>query len=168
MSKLLYTLHLMLFFTSGLILVISLISTVILILFFLKKKKIFPRKTIIIFGASCFIFIILFYNHYYNLNYLPQGILNDSIEGPDDKYSIRTYHFDGFYGLNAKASLFNNETGEEDTIYFNWYDYDPKVIWLNEKEVRIGREELNVFEDKYDYRHDKNYKTLPSQRELHY
>ncbi|MFB1051221.1 DUF5412 family protein [Paraliobacillus sp. JSM ZJ581] len=118
-----------------------------------------------VFGASCFIFSILFYNHYKNL---PQGILNDSIERPSGKYSIRTYHIDSFYGLNVKASLFNKETGGEDTIYFNWYDYDPKVTWLSVTEVRICREELNIFEDKYDYRHAKNYKMLPLQRELHY
>ncbi|MDC3413201.1 DUF5412 family protein [Terrihalobacillus insolitus] len=75
---------------------------------------------------------------------------------------IKTYHFEGIYGRAAKATLTDLKTDEEKTIYFNDYDYDPQVIWVSNKVVKIGREKLNINKDIYNYRLDnENNRELP-------
>jgi hypothetical protein len=149
----------------------GIVSLVILLIGIFKwglKKRKFPTKRLLVFLLFPVISSVQFYNQYYNLNYLPAGELNAVFPSPNENYDIHTYHFTGIYGENSKAVLVNTETEKENTVYFNWYDYDPQVEWVNNDIVKIGREELSIHQDTYDYRHDSDsLRTLPPQRVMH-
>lgn len=165
------TLYKLVFVSFYLLLLIGISSLIILLIGVLRwklKKRAFPtrwmRTVIVLFGVTG----VLFYNLQFNLNFLPAGEQNASFPSPNGKYEVHTYHFTGMYGKNAKAVLVNTETSEKNTLYFNWYDYDPQVEWLDNDKVKIGREKLSIHQDTYDYRRDPDaFRTLPPQREMH-
>ena len=164
MNDTLYIVLFVIMFILGILTFSILLLFIIRLVFWLTKRKTFPRKSLTCLLMSIIIFLFIFYNHYYNLNYLPNGELNATIDSPDGKNRIETYHFSKIYGENAKAVLVNNDSGDRKTIYFNWYDFDPKVVWESNEEVKIGRETLNIYTDHYDYRHDENLRLMPPQR----
>lgn len=142
--------------------IISLVSIIFLVVLFVKMVKwkkgkyLFPRKTFFFTLSFLVVTGILYYNQYYNLDYLPSGEMNTNIVSPNGKYSIKTYHFTGIYGENAKAVLVDLNKNKEKTIYFNRFDYDPYVEWVTNDQVVIGEEKLNIHKDTYDYRYDPN------------
>ncbi|WP_084243193.1 DUF5412 family protein [Planomicrobium okeanokoites] len=164
MNEAFYVLMLFILFLLGLITFFLMLLLIIRVISWSQKKIDFPTKLLLSLLVSVLIFLTLFLNQYYNLNFLPKGVLNTTVSSPNGIYNIETYHFTSIYGENAKAVLVNQESGERKTIYFNWYDYDPEVIWLSNREVRIGREVLDIYNDRYDYRHDENIESLAPQR----
>lgn len=165
MNEVLYTSLLLILFLSLFITSILLLLTIIRIFSWLRRKKDFPKKLVYLLLPFLLLSLSLFLNHYYNLNSLPEGVLNAVVESPDGMNRIETYHFTGIYGANAKAVLVDQESGKRSTIYFNWYDYDPEVTWLNNRQVKIGRETLDIYDETYDYRRNKNVESLPPQRD---
>ncbi|WP_226035273.1 DUF5412 family protein [Aquibacillus saliphilus] len=168
MNETLYMFLFLLMFTMILVTAIFAVILIVGIVRGLKSKRTFPMKRLVLFLVSFSISLILFYNQYFNLDYLPAGELNASFASLDSRYEIETYHFNGIYGMNSKAVLVELETGDSKTIYFNWYDYDPMVEWVNKDTVKIGRETLNIHDGSYDYRHDPDViRILPLQRKIH-
>lgn len=165
MNDTLYQVLFFMFFIISLTTIITFIILVIRIIISCSRGRSLPQKHLFYSIILLMLSLILGYNQYFNLEYLPSGVLNATITSPNEKYVIKTYHFDGIYGDNAKAVLINLSNGDEKTIYFNHSDYDPKVEWLSDDKVKIGVEKLNIHKDTYDYRWDfESSRTLPPQR----
>ncbi|KGP70953.1 DUF5412 family protein [Pontibacillus yanchengensis] len=165
MNGTLYVVLFLSFFALILIWIISLTLLFIGLIKWIRNNRKFPSKRL---SASLIVLCIAsvqFYHQYYNLDYLPEGELNAVFPSPNENFEIHTYHFNVMYGMHAQAVLVNTKTEKENTIYFNWYDYDPSVKWIGNNNVRIGREKLSIHQDTYDFRHDPNSpRMLPRQR----
>ncbi|GAA0361027.1 DUF5412 family protein [Bacillus horti] len=140
---------------------VFLVITVIVFLLFLIKITIYTFKRNIGFPFKCS-FILLscllftsfhYYNLYNNLEYLPEGVINQSVPSPDGLHEITTYHLNS--RKSARAEVLNINTGKSKTIYYNYYDYSPYVEWISSDTVVIGRETLNIEKDTYDYRKEQ-------------
>ncbi|WP_438431546.1 DUF5412 family protein [Gorillibacterium sp. sgz500922] len=95
---------------------------------------------------------------------LPAGILNHAYRSPDRSLTIRTYHYTGYWYDKAKAVLVDNKSGKRKTVYYNAKDYSPKVEWMDESRVRIGRVTLNLAKgETFDYRKSGESTVLPDQ-----
>lgn len=135
-----------------------------LITYFIRKSP-FPRIGLIAFLLSASLVMVYAYNFYNNLDFLPKGILNQSISSPNGQYEIRTYHYTNIFSRAARAELYEKESKRTRTIYFNDYDYSPYVEWLGNNRVRIGRETLDITKnERYDYRKEQlRHTELPPQ-----
>ena len=107
------------------------------------------------------------YNLFFNLQAVPHGNLIRSIQSPHGNYVIKTYvSEDDPLSANAvRGELVDLKRQKVRTIYWNYYDQDPYVKWLNNSEVLIGRQTLNILKgDTYDWRSDDNWvRQLPRQ-----
>src|SRR5699024_3555903 len=113
------TLYMLLFYSFFILILLGTVSLIILLIEIFKwalKRRSFPKKQLLICILLLVISGVQFYNQYYNFNYLPAGELNAAFPSPNENYEIKTYHFTGVYGINAKVVLVNTETQEENTI----------------------------------------------------
>ncbi|PHS34994.1 MAG: hypothetical protein COA82_06310 [Alkaliphilus sp.] len=137
---------------------------------FANRTHIANKNHWVLFLLSVVLLSLYYYNIYCNIEFLPKGYLNQMVSSPNGELQISTYNYSGFHlGLHfraARAAVYNVDTGESKTIYFNNYDYDPYVEWMNNSKVIIGRETLDVDRDIYDFRRElKRHTKLPRQRE---
>ena len=129
------------------------------------------KKIVILLFSLLLLFILIvgfvIFHVFFSLQSVPQGELIRSIQSPDRNYVIKTYFHQGD-SLSADAvrgELVDLKRQKKKNIYWNYYDEDPYVKWLNNSEVLIGNQTLNILKgEKYDWRNDKNWsRELPKQ-----
>ncbi|TDQ41023.1 DUF5412 family protein [Aureibacillus halotolerans] len=158
MNGTLYTVLFLLFFVIAFIaIVLTVVTAKVFIKNLIKHRKAnsIPKKLVV----STIVFVcftgFLFYQQYYNLEYLPAGHYNGTFVSPEGTYEVRTYYMTVLYGEHATAILYEKESNKQKTIYFNDCDHRPSVKWLSEHEVKVGSATLNLEENEtYDFRHD--------------
>lgn len=133
--------------------ILSIIFIIKLIIYLLCKNKNFPSKILTVIIIGILVSSLYWYNFNHNINFLPEGYLNETVISPDGQREIRTYNFSGFiYYKNLKAEVVDIKTNKAKTIYYNSEKGAISVNWIDNKFVTIGEIVLNVDEDIYDYR----------------
>lgn len=148
-----------------LMVILIFLSTIVLIMIFiiklithsLHKNKDLSFKILVVIIIGIIIISIYYYNYNHNLEFLPKGYLNEIVISPNGQREIRTYNFSGFiYYKNLRAEVIDIKTNKSKTIYYNTEKGKINVKWINNNIIAIGDIILNVDEDIYDYRNNKN------------
>lgn len=168
MSNGLYTFLSIAAFIILFITTISFIFLVTKLIIRLMKKGEFPKTSLLLTVIGGLLSFLFFYNHHNNLNFLPVGYLNEpTVLSQEGSMEIRTYHYLGMFSQMSRGEVLDKSSDKGKTIYFNDYDYNPKVEWINKNIVKIGRETLDLSKNEvYDFRKDPNKmnkKKLPPQ-----
>lgn len=137
MNDTLYQVLFFMFFIISLTTIITFIILVIRIIISRSRRRSLPQKHLFYSIILLMLSLILGYNQYFNLEYLPSGVLNATITSPNEKYVIKTYHFDGIYGDNAKAVLINLSNGD------NTREYPARIIF-KKKNLKRKFDHINM------------------------
>ena len=122
------------------------------------KKWILPILIAIVIGAL--VFSVIGYGFYWAFFDIQRYEGHEdlfSLSSPTKAYTLTAYRNNGG-GNSGYAILFsitNNANGETRNIYWDGDATDADVQWLDGTTVVINGRELNVNEDVYDYRREK-------------
>ncbi len=92
------------------------------------------------------------------MNRLPKGELKSEVQSPDGKYSIKGYLTNGgattSYAIRGELN-YNNSKRRPKNIYWNYREKEAIIQWVDGNTVIINRIELNVPNEKFDFRRNK-------------
>ncbi|WCN36507.1 DUF5412 family protein [Aneurinibacillus uraniidurans] len=151
-------LYLFFIIIGGITALCSVIVLIIRLAFRLFKKRHAPaHKTIFIFFISCLFLLLGIYNLFFNLQTVPRGDLLRATTSPDGRYVLKTYVCDDdpLSANAARGELVDTKQHTKKTIYWNYYDNNPYVEWVNHNVVVIGNQTLHIDTNEvYDWRTD--------------
>lgn len=118
------------------------------------------RNTLIVL-ASILVLVVLsisfgVYHFFYSMNALPKGELVKTVESPDHLHEINIYLANGGattdYTVRGEVEDLNSK--DKWNIYWNYKETDSTAYWVNNSVVEINNHRLNIYKDKYDFRHN--------------
>jgi hypothetical protein len=103
------------------------------------------------------VFGYIFHWAFYNTEKIEPGEFISEETSPGGSYTVKTYL------NNAGATVdyavlgvlyFNKEDKDSKNIYWQYEETYGKINWLDDDTVNVNGIEINVPDEKYDYRHD--------------
>ena len=92
---------------------------------------------------------------FYDMSRLPTGELISEVQSPGGKYTLKSYRTDGgattSYAIRGELN-FNTENKKPKNIYWEYRVENSAVEWLDDDTVIINGVELDVPDEKYDFR----------------
>ena len=92
---------------------------------------------------------------FYDMSRLPTGELISEVQSPGGKYTLKSYRTDGgattSYAIRGELN-FNIENKKPKNIYWEYRTENATVEWLDDDTVIINRVQLDVPDEKYDFR----------------
>lgn len=106
------------------------------------------------------IIVISFYGVYwafFSMSRLPKGDLISEVQSPNGTYTIKAYLTNGgattSYSIRGELN-FDNLNKKPMNIYWNYREDKVIIEWVDDDTVMINGYELDVLEDKFDYRRE--------------
>ena len=121
-----------------------------------KKKKI---KLLIIIMAILLILAYLFYSCFYSMSRLPKGRFLYEDTSPKGTYTLKVYVSEpALSGDAVRVELImNNKKGKKKNLYWEYRESTARITWIDDDTVKINDHELNLPNDQYDWRKDKEW-----------
>lgn len=123
-----------------------------------KKKKV--RLLIIILA----ILLILAYSVYWfffsmSIYRLPKGRFLYEDTSPKGTYTVKVYVSEpALSGDAVRVELImNNKKGKKKNLYWEYRESTARITWIDDDTVKINDHELNLPNNKYDWRKDKEW-----------
>ena len=117
------------------------------------KKKIILISIIIISILTCGI-----YWAFFDMARLPTGELISEVQSPNGSYAVKAYLANGgattSYAVRGELN-FNNSRKRPKNIYWNYREEKAKIEWINEDIVSINGHELQVPNERFDFRREE-------------
>ena len=92
---------------------------------------------------------------FYDMSRLPTGELISEVQSPSGTYTLKSYRTDGgattSYAIRGELN-FNTENKKPKNIYWEYRVENSAVEWLDDDTVIINGVELDVPDEKYDFR----------------
>ena len=92
---------------------------------------------------------------FYDMNRLPTGEYLIEKTSPDGAYTLKAYRVNGeamtSYAVRGEL-VFNNHNRKTKNIYWNYYDVNADIEWVENDTVVINGHFLNVPNEKFDFR----------------
>lgn len=92
---------------------------------------------------------------FYDMNRLPAGELISEVQSPGGTYTLKSYRTDGgattSYAIRGELN-FNTENKKPDNIYWEYRVENATVEWVDDDTVIINGFQLDVPDEKYDFR----------------
>ena len=92
---------------------------------------------------------------FFDMSRLPKGDLLTEVYSPDGFYSIKAYLTDGgattSYAIRGELNFHNNNKNPRN-IYWNYRQNEATIEWIDKNTVVINGHELDVPNEKFDYR----------------
>ena len=122
-----------------------------------KGNKKMKKKIIVI---ILMIIAISFYGVYwafFSMSRLPKGDLISEVQSPNGTYTIKAYLTNGgattSYSIRGELN-FDNLNKKPMNIYWNYREDKAIIEWIDDDTVIINGHELDVLEDKFDFRRE--------------
>ena len=116
------------------------------------------KKTLIIF--LCIIVFLAYgvYWAFFDMDRLPKGELISEVQSPNGEYSIKGYLTNGgattSYAIRGELN-YNNSKRRAKNIYWNYREEEAIIEWVDNNTVIINGIELDVPNEKFDFRRNK-------------
>lgn len=95
---------------------------------------------------------------FFDLQRLPEGEFLTQSVSPGSTYTVRAYVVDGgatvAYSVRG-ALVVNDGSKKEKNIYWNYREESAEINWIDDDTVEINGHQLNVLNEKYDFRNSK-------------
>lgn len=144
-----------------------LVLAIQLILVACKKKQAISKKILLGFTILSLFVSWGIYSLFYSLDTVPRGKLIRTVPSPDGKYVVTTYRWDEdpLSASAVRGELADMQRHTTRTIYWNYYDHDPYVEWVDSGAVAIGNQIINIGKNEtYDWRRDDKWiRKMPRQ-----
>ena len=116
-----------------------------------KKDKKFPRRNFFAIVTGSALIAIYFYHFNNNIEFFPEGYLNQSTLSPTGEYEIKTYNISSQFidDKTLRAEMVDTHTKKATTIYVNEHKGTALVQWLDHVTVALDEEVINVEKDVY-------------------
>ena len=118
----------------------------------MKKKLSIVLLIIIILVAY------LVYWAFFDMNRLPEGELISQVQSPNGTYTLKAYRTNGgatvWYAIRGELN-FNNSIRRAKDIYWNYPEDEAEIKWLDDDTVIINGIQLDVPNEKFDFRRKK-------------
>ncbi|WP_244094257.1 DUF5412 domain-containing protein [Jeotgalibacillus salarius] len=100
--------------------------------------------------------VFLIYFFFYNIDRLPQGESLTEETSPDGTYTLKAYIINGgaTTSYSVRGELVTNDSGKTKNVYWQYRKETAEIKWQDEDTVVINGVELDVPEERYDYRKD--------------
>lgn len=122
-----------------------------------KKKKI---KWLVIFS----VLVILVYFVYWfffsmAISRLPKGRFLYEEASPKGTYTLKVYVSEPALSADAVRVelIMNNKKGKKKNLYWEYRESTAMITWIDDDTVKINDHELNLPNDQYDWRKDKEW-----------
>lgn len=100
----------------------------------------------------------ILYSNFFDMNRLPSGSLISEENSPEGTYTIKFYRVNGgattSYGIRGELN-FNTVKRNSKNIYWNYGEDEVIINWINDNKVLINGIELNLPNEKFDFRRKK-------------
>ncbi|MTV47362.1 hypothetical protein GJ688_00015 [Heliobacillus mobilis] len=124
----------------------------------LQKGKVIIRLLKIV-GIIILLFVCFIswgvYWFFFSMDSLPTGELINEVTSPGGNYTVKGYRSDGgattSYAIRGEL-VFNKQKRAPKNIYWNYREDQANIIWLDDDTVVINGHELNVPNDRFDFR----------------
>ncbi|MCR1898617.1 DUF5412 domain-containing protein [Irregularibacter muris] len=110
-----------------------------------------------------FVVIITFlaygiYWAFFDINRLEKGELISQVHSPDETYTIKAYLINGgattSYAIRGELN-FNKYRKKPKNIYWSYREENAVIVWVDDDTVIINGIQLNVPNEKFDFRRKK-------------
>lgn len=113
------------------------------------------KKILITFIVLIALFSFLGYWAFFDMTRLPKGELISQLKSPNGTYTVKAYISDGgattSYAIRGELN-FNNSRRKPKNIYWNYRQEKAKIEWIDDDTVIINGHELDVLNEKFDFR----------------
>ena len=120
-----------------------------------KGNNAMKKKTIIAAMITIALAGYAIYWAFYDMSRLPTGELISEVQSPGGTYTLKSYRTDGgattSYAIRGELK-FNTENKKPKNIYWEYRVENAEVEWLDEDTVMINGVQLDVPDEKYDFR----------------
>ncbi|MEG6616967.1 DUF5412 domain-containing protein [Peptococcaceae bacterium 1198_IL3148] len=103
------------------------------------------------------ILVYVYYWAFYDMDRLPKGELITEADSPNGTYTLKAYLCNGgaatSYAVLGELN-YNAEEKEPKNIYWNYKESTAKIVWLDNDTVIINGHELDVLNERYDFRRE--------------
>ncbi len=108
--------------------------------------------TVIIITAS------LMHYFFFSMNNLPTGELLGRFDSTNGSYTLNLYRVNGGATTNysLRGELVDNRSKSPKNIYWGYREKKAVVVWINDYTVVINDRQLDVRNETYDWRKNKN------------
>lgn len=119
------------------------------------KIKKYRKKVTVVFLIGMIALGIYYY--YFDLNHLPSGTFIESLNSPNEQYTINSYQHSGgaTTDWSVRVEIVNQSNHKRKNIYWKYHEKDVKLSWINNEIVEINGVKLNIHKDTYHWRRDK-------------
>lgn len=121
------------------------------------KRKILVIILVVILIITTFVTCGVYWA-FFDMNRLPKGELITEANSPDGTYTIKAYLTNGgattSYAIRGELN-FNNKKSNPRNIYWNYRQNKAIIEWIDNDTVIINGHELNVPNEKFDFRRYK-------------
>ncbi len=94
---------------------------------------------------------------FFSMSRLPKGDLISEVQSPNGTYTIKAYRTNGgsttSYAIRGELN-FDKLNKKPVNIYWNYREDKAIIEWIDDDTVMINDHELDVLEDKYDFRRE--------------
>jgi len=99
------------------VLLLTFIFLIRIILYMVKKDKKFPRRNLFAIVTGSAIIAIYFYHFTNNIEFFPEGYLNQSILSPTGQYELKTYNISSLFidDKTLRAEVVDTQTKKATT-----------------------------------------------------
>ncbi|WP_226037701.1 DUF5412 domain-containing protein [Aquibacillus saliphilus] len=123
-----------------------------------RKNKSYKKVCLIIFFVAILTTGLIGYGIYwafFDMERLPTGRFLTEEISPDGKYTIKAYVANSgattSYSIRGEL-VFNERNNKTKNVYWNYRENTANIKWVDNDTVRINGHELNLPNDKFDFR----------------
>jgi len=117
------------------------------------------KKLLVIFIVLIFFLAYGVYWAFFDMSRLPKGELIAEVQSPKGTYTVKAYVSDGgattSYAIRGELD-FNNSGEKSKNIYWNYRENEAIIQWVDDDTVVINGIELDVPNERFDFRRKHN------------
>lgn len=94
---------------------------------------------------------------FFDMDGLPEGNLISQVLSPDGTYTLKAYLVNGGATVSFAVRgelVFNQGSKQSKNVYWNYREEEANIQWIDNDTVVINGHELDVGQDRYDFRRE--------------
>lgn len=120
----------------------------------ITKKKKFKLLIIV---TILLVLAYFVYRFFFSMSKLPKGRFLYEDTSPKGTYTLKVYVSEPALSADAVRVELVDRNGRRKNIYWEYRDSAARITWIDDDTVKINDHELNLPNDQYDWRSDKEW-----------